>query len=50
MFDTIDFEFRGLGLEQVIDSLVCAFTAAELAVQNDNLRDVVDDVSILVFL
>ena len=50
MFDTIDFKFRCLRFEQVIDSLVCTFIAAELAVQNDNLRDVVDDVSILVFL
>ena len=50
MFDTIDFELRCLGFKQAIDSLVCAFIAAELAVQNDNLRDVADNVSILILL
>ena len=50
MFDTVDFELGCLGLKQFIDSQICAFTAAELAVQNDNLRDVVNDVSIFVFI
>ena len=50
MFDTVDFKFRGLGFKQLIDSQVRAFTTAELAVQNDDLRDVVDDVSVLVFI
>ena len=50
MSDSCDLHLRSLCIEQVYNPLECRFVSAELAVKDDDLCHIVDDVSTLILV